>query len=144
MLANDTNRVRGAVLCLSQDGACTNLFKNFSENNLKRDLSNDTADNPPLFSLVNTFNVKFFIQFSQSCTHHVLVIYRYLFLIISYATTLRRRKIFLLAIHIKSRMGKKIEKRKNEKGNERKSLTSEKEIWTKFIFLSLFSNLISQ
>ncbi len=26
------NRVRGAVLCLTQDGACTNLFENFSEN----------------------------------------------------------------------------------------------------------------
>ncbi len=33
MFANDTNRVRGAVLCLSQDGACTNLFENFGENN---------------------------------------------------------------------------------------------------------------
>jgi hypothetical protein len=57
LFANDTNRVRGAVLCLSQDGACTNLFENFSENNLKGDLSNDTTDNPPLFSLVNTFKV---------------------------------------------------------------------------------------
>ncbi len=55
MFANDTNRVRGAVLYLSQDGACTNLFENFSENNLKGALSNDTTDNPPLFSLVNTF-----------------------------------------------------------------------------------------
>ncbi len=60
MFANDTNRVRGAVLCLSQDGACTNLFENFSENNLKGDLSNDTTDNPPLFSLVNTFKVMSF------------------------------------------------------------------------------------
>jgi hypothetical protein len=57
LFANDTNRVRRAVLCLSQDGACTNLFENFSENNLKGDLSNETADNPPLFSLVNTFKV---------------------------------------------------------------------------------------
>jgi hypothetical protein len=47
-------RVRGAVLCLSQDGACTNLLENFSENSLKGDLSNDTTDNPPLFALVNT------------------------------------------------------------------------------------------
>ncbi len=53
--ANNRNRVRGAVLCLSQDGACTNLFENFREYSLKRDLSNDTTDNPPLFSLVNTF-----------------------------------------------------------------------------------------
>ncbi len=49
------NRVRGAVLCLSQDGACTNLFENFSENSWKGDLSNNTTENPPLFSLVNTF-----------------------------------------------------------------------------------------
>ncbi len=53
--ANNRNRVRGAVLCLSQDGACTNLFENFREYSLKRDLSNDTTDNPSLFSLVNTF-----------------------------------------------------------------------------------------
>ncbi len=32
---NNRNRVRGAVLCLLQDGACTNLFENFSENSLK-------------------------------------------------------------------------------------------------------------
>jgi hypothetical protein len=47
--------LRGAVLGPSQDGACTNLFENFSENSLKGDLSNDTTNNPPLFSLVNTF-----------------------------------------------------------------------------------------
>ncbi len=58
MFANDTNRVRGAVLCLSQDGACTNLLENLGENNLKGDLSNDTTDNPSLFSLVNTFNLE--------------------------------------------------------------------------------------
>jgi hypothetical protein len=43
------------VLGLSQDGACTNLFENLSENSLKGDLSNDTTFNPPLFSLFNTF-----------------------------------------------------------------------------------------
>jgi hypothetical protein len=53
--ANNRNRVRGVVLGLSQDGACTNLFENFRENSLKRDLSNNTTVNPPLFSLVNTF-----------------------------------------------------------------------------------------
>jgi hypothetical protein len=53
----DRNRVRGAVLCLSQDGACSNLCENFRENSLKRDLSNDTTVIPPLFSLVNTFNL---------------------------------------------------------------------------------------
>jgi hypothetical protein len=55
LFANDTNRVRGAVLCLSQDGACTDSFENFRENSLKGDLSNDITLNPPLFSLVNTF-----------------------------------------------------------------------------------------
>ncbi len=30
--ANNRNRVRGVVLNLSQDGACTNLFENFREN----------------------------------------------------------------------------------------------------------------
>ncbi len=58
MLANDTNRVRGAVLGLLQDGACTDFFENFRENSLKGDLSNDITLNPPLFSLVNTFKVK--------------------------------------------------------------------------------------
>ena len=57
LIANSRNRVRGAVLCLSQDGACTKLCENFSEISLKRDLSNDTTVNPPLFSLVNTFKV---------------------------------------------------------------------------------------
>ncbi len=33
------------------------MFENFRENSLKRGLSNDTTDNPPLFSLVNTFKV---------------------------------------------------------------------------------------
>ncbi len=31
------------------------LCENFRENSLKRDLSNDTTVNPPLFSMVNTF-----------------------------------------------------------------------------------------
>jgi hypothetical protein len=50
LFANDRNRVRGAVLGLSQDETCTNLFENFIEHRLKRDLSNDTTVNPPLFS----------------------------------------------------------------------------------------------
>jgi hypothetical protein len=45
------------VLGLSQDGACTNLFENFSKNSLKGDLSNNTTLDPPLFSLANTFKV---------------------------------------------------------------------------------------
>ncbi len=55
LFANDRNRVRGAVLGLSQDGACTDLFKKLSVNSLKGDLSNATTLKPPLFSLVNTF-----------------------------------------------------------------------------------------
>ncbi len=43
------------VLCLSQDGACTDSFENFRENSLKGDLSNDITLNPPLFSSVITF-----------------------------------------------------------------------------------------
>jgi hypothetical protein len=57
LFANDRNRVRGAVLGLSQDGACTDLFENLSVNSLKGDLSNATTFKPPLFSLVNTFNL---------------------------------------------------------------------------------------
>jgi hypothetical protein len=34
LFENDRNRVRGAVLGLSQDGACTDLFENLSENSL--------------------------------------------------------------------------------------------------------------
>ncbi len=53
-ISNDRNRVRWVVLGLLQDGACTDLFENFRENSLKRNLSNDTTVSPPLFSLVNT------------------------------------------------------------------------------------------
>ncbi len=45
------------VLCLSQDGACTDSFENFRDNSLKGGLSNDITLIPPLFSLVNTFKV---------------------------------------------------------------------------------------
>jgi hypothetical protein len=53
--ANDVNRVRGVVLDLLHDGACTDFFANLSENSLKGDLSNATTFNLPLFSLVDTF-----------------------------------------------------------------------------------------
>ncbi len=48
---------QGSLICLglSEDGACTDLFENLSVNSLKRDLSNATTFNPPLFSLVNNF-----------------------------------------------------------------------------------------
>ena len=55
LFANNRNRVRCVVFCLSEDGACTDLFENFSENSLKQGLSIDTTFDPPLFSLVNTF-----------------------------------------------------------------------------------------
>jgi hypothetical protein len=57
LFANNRNRVRGAVLGLSQDGACTDLYENLSVNSVKGYLSNDTTFKPPLFSLVNTFNI---------------------------------------------------------------------------------------
>ncbi len=47
----------GAVLGLSQDGACTDLFENLSVNSLKGDLSNVTSFKPPLFSMVNIFKL---------------------------------------------------------------------------------------
>ncbi len=51
--------VRWVVLCLSQDGACTDSVENFRDNSLKGGLSNATTwlplFNPPLFSLVDTF-----------------------------------------------------------------------------------------
>ncbi len=55
LFANNRNRVRWVVLCLSQDGACTDSFENFRDNSLKGGLSNDVTLNPRLFSLVNTF-----------------------------------------------------------------------------------------
>jgi hypothetical protein len=58
LFANDRNKVRGAVVGISRDGACSNLFENFGEHSLKRDLSNDTTVNPPLFSLANNFKVR--------------------------------------------------------------------------------------
>jgi hypothetical protein len=41
---------------LTEHGAWADSFENFRENGLKGDLSNDITLNPPLFSLVNTFN----------------------------------------------------------------------------------------
>jgi hypothetical protein len=49
LLSNDRNK----VLCLSEDGACTDLFENHSVNSLTRDLSNNTTVNHP--SLVNRY-----------------------------------------------------------------------------------------
>ncbi len=46
------------VLCLSQDGACTDSYENFRDTSLKGGLSNDITLNPPLFSLVYTFKAK--------------------------------------------------------------------------------------
>jgi hypothetical protein len=62
LFANNRNRVRGALLCLSQDGASMDEFvwKKFPREQLtvKRDLSNDTTVNQPLFSFVNTFKAE--------------------------------------------------------------------------------------
>ncbi len=58
-ISNDRNRVRWVVLDRLQDGACTDFCENLSENTLKGDLSNATTFNPPLFSLVDTFNAIF-------------------------------------------------------------------------------------
>jgi hypothetical protein len=55
LFANNRNRVRWVVLCLSHDGACTDSFENFRKISLKGDLSNDITLIPPLFSLFNTF-----------------------------------------------------------------------------------------
>jgi hypothetical protein len=53
------------------------VFENFSENSLKGDLSNDTTDNPPLFSLVNTFKVWWLLSlflFILSFQFHTFII----------------------------------------------------------------------
>jgi len=55
VFANNRNRIRWAVVGVSQDEDWTDLFENSSVNRLKGDLSNATTFNPPLFSLVNTF-----------------------------------------------------------------------------------------
>jgi hypothetical protein len=57
LIANEKNRLRWVVLGPSQDGACIDLFENHIENSLMEDLSNITTFNPPLFSLVITFNL---------------------------------------------------------------------------------------
>jgi hypothetical protein len=41
--------VRWVVLCLSQDGACTDSFENFRDNSLKGGLFNDYSHPPPSF-----------------------------------------------------------------------------------------------
>jgi hypothetical protein len=58
LISNDKNRVRWAVLGLSQNEDWTDLFENFSENSWKRDFSNNITVTPLLFSsLVNTFKL---------------------------------------------------------------------------------------
>ncbi len=55
LCSNNRNRLRWTILDISQDGIWTDFFEKLSKNSLKRDLSIDTTDNPPLFS---TFKVK--------------------------------------------------------------------------------------
>ncbi len=62
LFANNRNRIRWAVLGLSKDEGWIDLFENLSVNSLKGDLSNAITFNPPLFSLVNTFNPLLFIR----------------------------------------------------------------------------------
>jgi hypothetical protein len=62
LISNNKNSVRWVVLGLSQDGACTDLVDNLSENSLKGDLPNATTFNPPLFLLVNGSRKKEAIQ----------------------------------------------------------------------------------
>ncbi len=59
------------VLCLSQDGACTESSENFRDNSLKGCLSNDVTLNPPLLSLENTFkynkNLRLNYSYGEDC-----------------------------------------------------------------------------
>jgi hypothetical protein len=71
LISNGRNRVRWVILGLLQDGACTILFANLSVNSLKGDLSNDTTFNPPLFSLVYTFN---YISHDKFLERHAFVL----------------------------------------------------------------------
>jgi hypothetical protein len=65
LIANERNKVHWLFLVLLQDGACMDLYENRSEKSLKGDPSNDTFDNPPLFSLVNTFKGNYGVR--ESC-----------------------------------------------------------------------------
>ncbi len=72
LFANNRNRFRWLVLCLSQDGACTDSFENFRENSLKGDLSNDILSTP-LFSHwstpLNAAKSKFIVVNSRNSFH---------------------------------------------------------------------------
>ncbi len=71
LFANNRNMVRWVVLCVSHDGACTDSSENFRKISLKGDLSNDITLNPPLFSLVNTFNCKTLNDMKNSYNIHI-------------------------------------------------------------------------
>jgi hypothetical protein len=87
LFANNRNRIRWAVLGLSQDEHWKDLFENFSVNSLNGDLSNAITFNPPLFSLVNTFKSISFESQSVSCTLGMQM----LFLNASYSGCKRKR-----------------------------------------------------
>ncbi len=53
--SNNRNRIRWAILSLSQYRICTDLFENFSMNRLKQDLLNYATFNPSLFSFPITW-----------------------------------------------------------------------------------------
>jgi hypothetical protein len=64
------------VLCLSQDGACTDSFENFRDNSLKGGLTNYITLTPPLFSLENTFKPSLAVKKGRSNTNLTIVKYR--------------------------------------------------------------------
>jgi hypothetical protein len=57
---SNSNSVIGSLLTLKIPLGIVALFEKIydGENSLKRDLSNDTTVNPPLFSFVNTFKAE--------------------------------------------------------------------------------------
>jgi len=66
------NRVRWALVGLSQDGVYTDLFEHLSVNSLMRDLSNQyTTFNPPCFSLFNTFNAYYGVTIVPHCASQI-------------------------------------------------------------------------
>ncbi len=70
LFAKNRNRVRGAVLGFSKDGAWTDLFENLSVNSLKRDRSND-ANLTHLFSHWSIpLNIFIFLHWTQALMHH--------------------------------------------------------------------------
>ncbi len=127
---SDWNRLRWAVLGLSQDEDWTDFFEIPSVNSLKGDLSNETTVNPPLFSLVNTFIMTwFFFRYIQALCGYFVVNLLILLVFAEKEKTWdirqRRKKITFYHYFL----------HRNAVKTERNSLT----IW---IFLEFLGNLI--